>query len=280
MLKSISTWAFDPSRSAQEVFSLARSHGFEAVEVSIGSEGFPLSYQVNFDSTPDDCARVREAAEKEGIQLASMASGFGWDFPITSVNLETRAKGVELTQKALRVCSYLGIDAMLLVPGGVGADFIPGFVVTDYEEAWNNALASLKEIAPVAEEVGVTVGVENVWNKWLLSPLEFRSFLQEVNSPRVGCYFDVGNVVLTGYPEQWVRILGERITRVHFKDFKKSVGTLEGFCPLLEGDTNYPAVVQALEKANYFGPVTAEFFGMEDQLADISRAMDTILGRN
>ncbi len=280
MLKSISTWAFDPSRSPQEVFSLARKHGFEAVEVSVGSEGFPLSYQVNFDSTPDECARVREVAEKEGIQLASMASGFGWDFPITSANPETRAKGVELAQKALRVCSYLGLDAMLLVPGGVGADFIPGFVVTDYEEAWNNALASLKEIAPVAEEVGVTVGVENVWNKWLLSPLEFRAFLQEVNAPRVGCYFDVGNVVLTGYPEQWVRILSERITRVHFKDFKKSVGTLDGFCPLLEGDTDYPAVVQALEKVGYDGPVTAEFFGVEDQLADISRAMDTILGRS
>ncbi|RYX84139.1 sugar phosphate isomerase/epimerase [bacterium] len=280
MLKSISTWAFDPSRSPQEVFSLARQHGFEAVEVSVGSEGFPLSYQVNFDSTPDECAAVREAAEKEGIKLASMASGFGWDFPITSNDPAVRAKGIELAQKALRVCSYLGIDAMLLVPGGVGADFIDGFVVTDYEDAWNNALASLKEIAPVAEEVGVSVGVENVWNKWLLSPLEFRAFLQEVNSPRVGCYFDVGNVVLTGYPEQWVRILGERITRVHFKDFKKSVGTLDGFCPLLEGDTDYPAVIEALKKANYFGPVTAEFFGAEDQLADISKAMDTILGRS
>lgn len=196
MLKSISTWAFDPARSAQDVFALARSHGFEAVEVSIGSEGFPLSYQVNFDSTADECARVREAADKEGIKLASMASGFGWEFPITSNDPTTRAQGIELAQKAVRVCSYLGIDGMLLVPGGVGADFIEGFVVTDYEDAWNNALASLKEIAPVAEEMGVSVGVENVWNKWLLSPLEFRAFLQEVNSPRVGCYFDVGNSTL------------------------------------------------------------------------------------
>lgn len=280
MLKSISTWAFDPSRSPQEVFSLARKHGFEAVEVSIGGEGFPLSYQVNFDSTPDDCARVRDAADREGIALASLASGFGWEAPITSADPATQARGVDLTQKALRVCSHLGLDAMLLVPGGVGADFIEGFVVTDYEDAWNNAQVSLRQIVPVAEEVGVTVGIENVWNKWLLSPLEFRAFLDEVSSSRVKCYFDVGNVVLTGYPEQWVNILGERITRVHFKDFKKSVGTLDGFCPLLEGDTDYPAVMEALSTVGYNGPVTAEFFGVEDQLTAISKSMDEILGRS
>jgi L-ribulose-5-phosphate 3-epimerase len=279
MLKSISTWTFDPSRDAASVFSVAKEHGFEGVEVSIGSEGFPLSYQVTFDSTAEECAAVVEAANQAGIKISSLASGFGWDFPITSTDTATRSKGVEMAKKALRVTSYLGIDAMLLVPGGVGADFVEGFVVTDYEEAYENALASLKEIAPVAEEVGVTVGVENVWNKWLLSPLEFRSFLAEINSPRVGCYFDVGNVVLTGYPEQWVRILGQRISRVHFKDFKKSVGTLDGFCPLLEGDTDYPAVIAALKAAGYNGPVTAEFFNAEDQLPAISKAMDTILGR-
>lgn len=279
MLKSISTWAFDPARDARSVFTLAKSHGFEGVEVSIGSEGFPLSFQVDFNSSRSECQKVVDAALEAGIQISSLASGFGWEFPITSSDRNIRDKGIKLAQDALRVTSYLGVDAMLLVPGGVGADFIEGFVVTDYEEAYNNALESLREIAPVAEEVGVTVGVENVWNKWLLSPLEFRSFLAEVNSPRVGCYFDVGNVVLTGYPEQWVRILNQRIAGVHFKDFKKSVGTLDGFCPLLEGDTDYPAVIKALKAANYSGPVVAEFFNAEDQLADISRAMDTILER-
>lgn len=279
MLKSISTWTFDPARPAKEVFALAKEHGFEAIEVSIGGEGFPLSYQVTPESTPEECQALLDLAAEAGITIASMASGFGWDLPLTSADPEIRAKAIETTKKAVRVASYLGIDGMLLVPGGVGADFIPGFVVTDYAQAYDNALAALKEIAPVAEEVGVTVGVENVWNKFLLSPLEFRSFLDEVNSPRVGCYFDVGNVVLNGYPEQWIRILGNRITRVHFKDFKKSVGTLDGFCPLLEGDTDYPAVVAALKEIGYTGPVTAEFFGVEEQLPAISRAMDTILGR-
>jgi hexulose-6-phosphate isomerase len=279
MLKTISTWAFDAARPAAEVFAMARAHGFEGVEVSIGGAGFPLSYQVTGDSTREECAQVLEAAQEAGITLSSMASGFGWDLPITSSDSGVRARAVAAAQQAVRVASYLNLDAMLLVPGGVGADFIPGFVVTDYAEAYKNALDSLQQIAPVAEEVGVSVGVENVWNKFLLSPLEFRAFLDEVNSPRVGCYFDVGNVVLNGYPEQWVRILGEKIVRVHFKDFQREVGTLDGFCPLLEGDVDYPAVVEALKSVGYSGPVTAEFFGAEDQLAAISKAMDAILER-
>lgn len=278
MLKTISTWAFDAARPASAVFALAREHGFEGVEVSIGGAGFGLSHQVRLDSTPQECAQVLEAARQAGVTLSSMASGFGWEWPITSPDSQVRARAVEATKQALRVASYLKLDAMLLVPGGVGADFIEGFVVTDYEEAYVNALESLKQIAPVAEAVGVSVGVENVWNRFLLSPLEFRAFLDEVNSPRVGCYFDVGNVLLLGYPEQWIRILGERIVRVHFKDFQKKIGTLDGFCPLLEGDVDYPAVMSALKATGYDGPVTAEFFGVEDQLPAISKAMDAILG--
>ncbi len=276
MLKSISAWAFDAARPASEIFELAKSQGFEGVEVAIGEPG-GLSQQVTLDSTRAECAQVLAAARNAGVQLASMASGFGWSLPITSSDDAIRAQAIEATKKALRVASYLELEAMLLVPGGVGADFIEGFEVTDYEAAYQNALAALREIAPVAEEVGVSVGVENVWNKFLLSPLEFRGFLDEVNSPRVGCYFDVGNVILLGYPEQWVRILGDKIVRVHFKDFQKAVGTIDGFCPLGEGDVDWKAVMQALKAANYQGPVTAEFFGVEDQLPAISRAMDKIL---
>lgn len=279
MIKSISAWAFDAKRTPDEIFQMAREHGFEGVEVSIGDENFPLSRQVGFDATVNECALVRESADKAGVKLVSMASGFGWDFPLTSADAATRARGVELAQQAIRVAGRLNVGALLVVPGGVGADFIPGFAVTNYETAYANALDSFKQIAPVAEEVDISVGVENVWNKFLLSPLEFRAFLDEVNSPRVGCYFDVGNVILTGYPQQWPRILGERIVRVHFKDFKKEVGTIDGFCPLTEGDVEWPAVIEALENAGYDGAVTAEFFGVEEQLPAISSAMDRILGR-
>ena len=119
--------------------------------------------------------------------------------------------------------------------------------------------------------------IENVWNRFLLSPLEFRDFLDKVGSDYVGCYFDVGNVILTGYPEQWVKILGSRIKRVHLKDFKKSVGTLDGFCDLLDGDVDYAAVMVALRDTGYDGPVTAEYFDCEADLPKISAAIDRIL---
>ncbi|RPJ45010.1 MAG: sugar phosphate isomerase/epimerase, partial [Chloroflexi bacterium] len=105
---------------------------------------------------------------------------------------------------------------------------------------------------------GVTICIENVWNKFLLSPLEMKGFIDSFGSPCVGSYFDVGNVLLTGYPDQWIRILGPRIRRVHIKDFKKSVGTAAGFCDLLEGDVDFDAVKKALSGIQYSGYVTAE----------------------
>src|SRR5690606_20026261 len=172
---------------------------------------------------------------------------------------------------------WLGVDAILCVPGGVAADFIEGFKGAPYEVAYDNALDAMQQLKATAEEHGVAIGIENVWNMSLLSPLEMRSFVDSVGSTHAGVYFDVGNVISTGFPEQWIRILGHRIKRVHFKDFKRSVGTLDGFCDLLEGDVDYPAVMKALRDIGYDGPVTSEFFGAEKDLAKISSAMDKIL---
>ena len=112
-------------------------------------------------------------------------------------------------------------------------------------------------MAPQAERHGVTLAIENVWNKFLLSPQEMRQPLDE-GHPRIGAYFDVGNCILYGYPEQWVGILGERIKKVHVKDFKRSVATGAGFCQLLEGDADYPAVMRELRGAGYDDYLTSE----------------------
>jgi hexulose-6-phosphate isomerase len=272
MIKSISHWAFSPERPLPEVFSMARDLGFQAVEVTIAESG-PITPQ----TTSAQCAEIVEAASSAGVMLSSLASGLGWNHPVTCEDNEVRKRGIELTTDSLRVARDLGLDAILMVPGGVGADFVPGFRRAAYDVAYNNALSALRELKPVAEEMGVTIGVENVWNKFLLSPLEMRNFLDEVESPNVGSYFDVGNVVANGYPEEWIRILGPRITRVHFKDFKREVATLDGFCDLLDGDTNYGAVMTALREIGYDGFVTAEFFDIEANLPKISSAMDAIL---
>lgn len=274
MLKSISAWAFDPQRSAAEIFRMAKDQGFDGVEVSIGAGGAPAN-QVWLDSSEDDCKRLVEQSDQVGIKISGLASGLGWSKPLT--NLETQVAGKEVVKKSLQIAKWLGTDAILVVPGGVGAEFIDGFRGVPYEQAYDNALAAFKELKTIAEDLGVAIGVENVWNKFLLSPLEFRAFLDEVGSAQVGAYFDVGNVIFSGYPEQWIHILGNRIKRIHFKDFKRDVGNLSGFCDLLEGDVHFPAVMQALKDIGYNGPVTSEFFNCEADLPKISDAMDRIL---
>lgn len=251
---------------------MARDLGFPAVEVTIAEDG-PITPQ----TSAAQCAEIVGSAREAGVTLSSLASGFGWNAPVTCEDAEVRKRGIELTTASLRVARDLSLDAILLVPGGVGADFIPGFQGAPYDVAYENALNALRELKDVAEEMGVSIGVENVWNKFLLSPLELRDFIDKVGSPRVGSYFDVGNVVASGYPEQWIRILGPRIVRVHFKDFKREVATLDGFCDLLDGDTNYGAVMNALREIGYDGFVTAEFFNVEADLPKISAAMDKIL---
>jgi hexulose-6-phosphate isomerase len=271
MKKSISQWAFQPDRPLPEVFALARDCGFDAVEVAVAESG-PITPQ----STADELATIIEQAQKAGVELSSMASGLGWHYPVTCQNAQVARRGIELTAQSLQVARQLGLDTFLMVPGGVGAEFIEGFQGAPYDVAYDNALRALRELKPVAEENRVAIGIENVWNKFLLSPLEMRDFIDACDSPQIGSYFDVGNVILWGYPEDWIRILGKRIKRVHFKDFKRSVGTLDGFCPLLEGDVDYPAVMQALREIGYEGFVTSEFGNCEEELPAISQAMDRI----
>jgi hexulose-6-phosphate isomerase len=274
MIKSINTWVFRSDRSAADVLGSCLRHRFDAVELTVDETGF-----LTLDSTEHECRELAGLLRAFGIRLSSLASGVGWKYPITAPDRSIAAKGVEAIKRSMQIAKWLGTDTLLVVPGGVGADFIAGFQGTTYDSAYRKALAELLALKPFAEEIGITLAIENVWNKFLLSPLEFRDFLDAVDSPYVKAYFDVGNVVLTGYPEQWIRILGPRIARVHFKDFKRSLGTLDGFCPLLEGDVDFPAVMNALAGVGYDGPVTAEYIDAEDQLSAISSAMDHILGR-
>ena len=274
MIKTINAWAFSPTRPLAEAFALARKNGFEAIELTVAEEG-----QLSLQSTEDDCRRIAADVRDAGLKISSVASGLGWSSPMTSTDPVIAARGIEQTARSLQIARWLGTDAILVVPGGVAADFIPGFSGAPYDVAYDSALKALTELGPRAEELGVAIAVENVWNQFLLSPLEFRDFLDKIGSDYVKSYFDVGNVVLTGFPEQWIRILGSRIARVHFKDFQRSVGTLSGFCDLLQGDVDYPTVVSALAAIGYDGYVTAEYFDVEGDLPKISGAMDTILGR-
>ena len=237
----------------ERFFLAAKAAGFDGVELALTEDG-----DVNLHSTVEDMQKVKALAVKCGIELYSLTSLLCWDYPLTSNDSAVRDKAKSVVKKQIELAHYLGCDTVLVVPGYVGVDFVPGSEVVDYVVAYERATAVVEELKAYAEEMQVSVGIENVWNKFLLSPLEMRDFIDKAASSYVGSYFDVGNVLYSGYPEQWVKILGSRIKKVHFKDFKRSIGTIDGFVDLLEGDVNYPAVMKALQEVGYDGWVTAE----------------------
>jgi hexulose-6-phosphate isomerase len=275
--KGISRWSLPADIPLDECLSRAKAAGFDGLELSFDGEG-----DLGFSTTQAEAEAIRRKADALGLDLVGVATGFLWEHPLTSGNPETRGAGIAAVDKMLDIAKWVGVDAILAVPGSVDVFFLPGGEVTPYDVAYARAKEAIGGLVKKAEANGVTIGLENVWNKFLLSPLEMRDFIDGFGSPRVGSYFDVGNVLLTGYPEQWVSILGSRIARVHFKDFKNAVGTAAGFVDLGEGDVNWPAVMAALKATGYNGWVTAEMIPAYNHfpaatLTAASVAMDHIL---
>lgn len=278
MKKGISIWAFSSGMELIDCMKLAKDAGFDGIELALNETG-----TMGLEFNEEEIKRYKAAAKELQIEISSLATGLYWSYSLTSNSEETREKAKDIVRRQLDLAAVLGVDTILVVPGAVGVDFIPGSEVVDYDIAYERALRAIKELAPYAEKKKVCIGIENVWNKFLLSPLEMRDFIDKTGSEYVGSYLDIGNIIYAGYPEQWIKILGKRIKKVHFKDFRRDVGTLAGFVDLLSGDVNYPAVVKALEEVGYDSYVTAEVFPYrhhEEQLIySTSMAMDKILGR-
>ncbi len=254
---SANYWIFegglDGTLPIADAMKQAAQLGFDGIELCIASQGV-----LTQKTTQVECETFCEEAQKNGLEISGVASGESWGCSPTSYDPEVRQSIIDFTKKSLQITKWLGTDAYLFVPGAVDVFFLPDGEVVPYDVCYQRATDSIFQIAPTAEKLGVSIAVENVWNKFLLSPLEMRSFIDQFHSRNVGAYFDVGNVLLTGYPEQWIRILGSRIKRIHIKDFKRSIGTIDGFVDLLEGDVDFEAVNKALAEIGYDGFVTAE----------------------
>lgn len=254
---SASYWMFENGlqglKPVVEAMSEAKAIGYDAIELCIASVGV-----LTDKTTEAECLQIVEAAQRIGIEIASVASGESWGSSPTANDPAVRQRIIDFTAKGLQITRWLGADAYLFVPGAVSVFFDPNSEIISYDVCYQRAQEAVRQLLPVAERCRVKLGIENVWNMFLLSPLEMRDFIDSFRSPWVGAYLDVGNVILFGYPEQWIRILGRRIARVHIKDFKRSVGTADGFVDLLEGDVNFPAVRAALREIGYDSFVTAE----------------------
>lgn len=280
MKKSISIWSFYTAGDLESKFALAKQAGFSGFEIDLTEDG-----PVNFKSTATELDHIRKQAESYHLTLSGLATGLYWGANAASADQTNRDKAAAILSSQIQKAHHLGVDTILVVPGSVGVDFIPGGEVVPYDVAYERATDFIRKALPEAEKFKVTIGIENVWNKFLLSPLEMRAFIDQFQSEYVKAYLDVGNTLATGYPEHWIRILGARIQRVHFKDYRRAVGSVDGFCDLLSGDVNWKVVVSSLRDAHYSGWIAAEMIPPvpfykhcpEVLIHNTSRAMDAIL---
>ena len=270
--KSICSVAFPPKMPVAEKFAAAKASGFAGIELRMGDE-IPL------DSSAGDLARLSDAARQAGITVVSLwASNPLSKAPLNSPDPALRAKGVDAIRQAIDFARKLDCGAILLYPGrvGNGTKFAIG-----YQATWDRFTGELNKVIPDAASARVCLTMENVWNKFLLSPLEMRAFVDQFHSPWLQAHFDMGNVMQYGFPEDWIQTLGSRIKRIHVKDYKLSARAEQGrFVPLFEGDVDFKGVMQSLVAVDYRGFLSPEYgYDANDAnyLKTLSEQLDRIL---
>jgi len=251
------------SASVQDRFQMARDAGFEAIECPTTPE-------------PSKAEEILAASRKANLPIHSVMNQEHWRSPLSSSDPAVVEKSMEGMRTSLHNAKLWGADTVLLVPAVVNPQ-------TTYAEAWERSQRQIRKLIPLAEELKIIIGVEEVWNKFLLSPLEFARYVDDFQSPWISAYFDVGNVAITGYPQDWIRTLGKRIVKVHIKDFSyKQNATIRkrvpDFVPLLEGEIDWHAVHDAFAAIGYQGTATVELSGGDaEYLKEVNRRFEKIL---
>jgi hexulose-6-phosphate isomerase len=239
------------------------------------ADRFKLAIDVGFSgleaqtvSDPKEADQIKDAATKTGLRIHSVMNMDHWRYPLSSADPATVQRSVDGMKTSLRNAKLWGADSVLLVPAVVDPK-------TSYRDAYTRSQQQIKKLIPFAKELGVIIAVEEVWNKFLLSPLEFAQYVDEFKSAWVRAYFDVGNIVLYGYPQDWIRTLGKRIIKFHLKDFNSNT---KQFVPLREGSVDWVEVRNAIQQIGFSGYLTVELkAGDEPYLRDVSLRVDKIL---
>jgi hexulose-6-phosphate isomerase len=243
--------------SVADRFNLAKEAGFEEIECP---------------TTPEQAKaeEILAASKNSGIRIHSVMNQAHWSNPLSSADPAVVEKSMEGMRTSLHNAKLWGADTVLLVPAVVNPE-------TSYAQAWERSVVQIRKLIPLAEELKVIIGIEEVWNKFLLSPLEMARYVDDFNTPWIRAYFDVGNVAFYGYPHDWIRTLGKRIVKLHFKDFSYQRGEAK-FTPLLEGAIDFKAVHKALSDIGYRGSATVELSGGDGEyLKEVNRRFEKIL---
>jgi L-ribulose-5-phosphate 3-epimerase len=246
--------------SVLQKFQAVKEAGFAGIE--------PMSHMTQ--------SEVLEAFHSTGLKPASVCCSTHWKNPLSDPSAEVRKTGLDGLTQALKDAHAYGATSVLLVPAVVNKQ-------VSYGDAYSRSQAEIRKVLPIAKDLNVKIAVENVWNQFLLSPLEAARYIDEFESPAIGWHFDIGNVINFGFPEQWIRILGKRIQKLHIKEYSRKLrdksGPYAGFqVPFLQGDNDWPAVMSALDDIGYTGWGIAEQGGANspEGLRGLSTAMDQI----
>ncbi len=260
MKKSINLWAFPyPDKMPlRRCLKIAKDAGFDGIE---------LNYDLDSDLSPKSGTKeftaIRHMADQIGIEISGLCSFLFWPYPLTSNDAAERARGLELAGKMTQAAHDLGTENLLVVPGAVHMPWREDHDPTPNDVCDRRARDSIRKLLPLAEKLKIHLNMENIFfNGFLMSPMEMVEFVDSFSSPYVQVHFDTGNIMEYQFPEHWIPILGTRIKNVHLKEFTKK-GTdhsLETFRPLLDGTTNWPAVLEAFDKVGYDGYLTFEYF--------------------
>jgi L-ribulose-5-phosphate 3-epimerase len=284
MKKAINLWAFPyPSRmTLEECLRLAKEAGFDGIE---------LNYDLDNDLSPKSGTKeyevIRKKAEDIGIAISGLCSFLFWPYSFASNDAKDRARGLELAAKMIQAAHDLGTENLLVVPGAVHIPWIRDHEPVAAEVCDRRAREGVAKLLPLAEKLGVSLNIENIFfNGYLLSPADMIAFVDSFKNKHVRVHFDTGNIMLFQIPQDWIVALGSRIKNVHLKEFTKK-GTdhsLESFRPLLDGTTDWPAVMEAFDTVGYKGYLTFEYFHPyphypEALIYQTSDSLDRMLGK-
>jgi len=252
MKAGVSFYTFGMDVDYREAMEQSKKAGYEGVELVLSDDG-----ALNMKTTDAEIAEIKKLADGFGLEIPSVGSWNIWSNNLVSDDPKIAANGFEIVKRQLYLAAALGADTILVVPGYVGTPFAEG--VVSYDIAYDRSQEAITKLGVIAKELKVNIGVENVWNKFLLSPIEVRRFIDEIGNDYVGAYFDVGNIIYIGYPEQWIRILGKRIKKLHFCDCRFDQAGLGMFVDLFEGDVDFEEVMTACKEVGYDDWAIIEF---------------------
>jgi hexulose-6-phosphate isomerase len=259
--KAVKIGMVRPGETLLEKFKLLKELGFDGVELDAPSEKYPSQ-------------EAKKCMAETGLQVPGVVDSVHWKQRLSDPSEEVRAQGVEALRAALKYCKDIGGTSVLLVPGQVTPD-------ATYEQSWERSIAEIKKAVPQAEDLGIQILIENVWNDFLTDPKETARFIDACGSPIVGAHFDIGNAVRYSPPHEWIPILGQRIKKLDIKDYKRPAEASklsDGFqVKLLEGDVDWPRCMAELKKIGYVGWGCAEIQGGDRVwLTDVAARMDKI----